>query len=510
MANPFETPVDDPAAHYAYGPPPMSRRAKGVVASLVAACALAVCGFIFSDEIARALEPAPRVYDPADAAHFAGFMRETLPNYVVAVGKQDAQLGPAREAFIAGAAFHDGLARRARGLADAVDEFLSWSSTALALKGERASEELTQIGDEVARLDRMLRAIGAPFSVDHDIGAIKDGARWKLRFLVRGSEILSISRFTTTTEQLLGENVHVARIERVDNLNVLDLVHGLTRDGVAFVLEGNARKDVVGRYLPALGGDRVVRDLFEKIPEPSVDDEIIAAHLVRLLPEDIRPFHEEIASLASARRDVLEEAKGLLAARRITIIPPEDFFFHDRTCRDYTGWIGQRGSPEFHERLRSFCASETQVSPATRERIARATEALVGHFVQGVERHEAWHVIATAPPPLNDAPPQAAREMVAYLGALADADDEACLLWDQLRQAMRFSTTSERLTATTVAMRALALRLGDKSGVDPTSRDCTPAKVRARALLVELFDEQRAMRHVAREDGVALLAATTR
>jgi hypothetical protein len=510
LGDPFETPIDDPAARYVYGPPPMSRRAKRALAAVVMGLALALCAFIYADELARALEPAPHAYDPRDGAQFAGWMKETLPQYVIAVGKRDdAALAPAREAFIAGSAFHDGLHRRARGLAAAVDGFIAWSSTALALKSERASDELTAIGDEVMRLDRMLRTIGAPFSVDHDIGAVKDGARWKLRFLVRGSEILSISRFTTSTAERQGVDVHVARIKRVDNLNVLDLVHGLTRDGVAFVLEGNARKEVIGRYLPALGGDRVLRDTFGEAPLRSVDDDVIAARLVTLLPEDIRPFREELASLASARRAVLEEAKVHLLARKITILAPEDFFLHDKTCRDYERFIGKRASPDFHARLRSFCASETDVSSSTRDRIARATEALVAHFVRGVERHEARHVVAVSPAPLNDAPPQAAKEMVAYLGALADADDEACLLWDQLRVAMRASAQTERFTATTVAMRALASRLEDTIGVDDRALDCSPAKARARMLLDELFQEGRSLRHVTRADGVALLSSTT-
>jgi hypothetical protein len=375
-------------------------------------------------------------------------------------------------------------------------------------------ETYVEVVDALGRLEDTLRAMLAPYSVDHDCLLVKVAGRWQLRFVVTTHEVLGVTRFASEEDVELT----ILRNRRVDTLNIVDLLHGKARGGRAIVLEEGVTRQVNSRYLPVLQQGGELRNLFDH-------DEVSAgvrlrAQLVDLLPEELRPYADEIGTLAGERRAALEELGEAYKRRRLVLIEPMELFFDEAWLSSVLRVARWRAGPELQQRLRRFSVHTDLEAPA-RARLERAREALLDALVLGVERHEAWHLLVPNPRTEAEGTPAVHREIVAYLGSLADAGHEFPLVEDHLHLLFKSADTREGASPTDIAVRVVTVGLMKRALEDKSLPRLEPgalaggswkamAKQRqqyARDFLRDQYGEERSLRVLSRRRGTADLQA---
>jgi hypothetical protein len=490
--------------------PARPRRGR-MAASLGGAALLAVAMIAgwWRVEIGRALEPAPASFDPKQAAPFSAWMREALPAYVIAVSRRDPErIGAAAVALEAAGAFNPTLLRRGAGFTAAVAQLLEYAGNDLLLqRTDRLQSLLDDVQRELEWLEEDLRRMRAPYCIDYDVVLFREGTSWAPRLIVRTSEILATSRFRAGTEELL-----VRRVARVDGLSLLDLTHGTTRNGIAQVHVAELREVVINRLLPALAARGELRDLLA--PGGGGVDfvaETFRATTLALLPEQVRPAAVRVGELAHARRRALEAVDALVAENGVRLVPPAGFFLSAAAWTELRDTVVEMGAPELVQRLRRF-SPDTDLTADAREEITRVSEHFVELLARNVERHEAWHLLVPAPRRAAVLPvdPNADHEVVAYLGMLADAEDEALTLVDDLIVRLASELEDPGVPPTPTALALRLLRTDDTgapplAGLEAASPAARVARQRrhlearrqwARARLHEWFGESRSIRWV--------------
>lgn len=467
--------------------PPSSKGVPVIIGVLLALAAVAVFGLVFATDIKRIFRPSPAPY--VAAFHEAGYrtwMTETFPKYVVAVGGGDAQRRQeAGNALVAAAAFHEAFAWHTQMFVDAIEGYIAWSKDTLIQDRDRASEALGESQQAIEDLEEMLRESGAPFSVDTQITAHKESTKWKLDFLARTSEVISISRWRAGDRE-----VEVMRVRRIDGLALKDLVHGKAKNGRAIVLEEGPRLAVVGRLMPGLGEEPELRDLGKPDISP-LNGPDMAAALSATLPEDVKPHVAAIGDLARRRRNALELVDLGLHKRRQRLIAPSAFFVHASYFDRLPRWSGIGA---LTDELKVFRA-DTDLDPALKTATERTVEALVAHYTTRVERHEAWHLLVPKPPPVPGLPGGATAELVAYVGELADAGPELPIVWDALLHLVARAKAEKARTSTDVAVMHLAEHVKPPPGLT-FEEQLAYVKRRAGELKKEWFHEERRLERI--------------
>lgn len=483
--------VDDDETLTALRPGATNRR-RVLLASACVALAATVLGY--RDEITEVLEPDPEPYSPTQHAKpMIAWMTEGLPTYVIAVSSEnekDRQRETAQ--FMEASRFHDGLARRVRRLVESVDEWYAKSSRPMTFRSpEDVQGGVEGIDRNVSAIESMLRAIDAPFSLSQEISGVKIDTRWRLRMIVTTTEVLRTTEFQDDER---GVAYFTLRVRRLDDLNIIDRVHGETRNGRAIILEGNARALIYSRYLPVLSSTAELRNLFERERASPTEESVLRAALRALLPEPLRPHAETIGALASERRDALESLEDALGRYGRKVREPEDFFFKARWLRELEAGLGRERHPDLLEQLERFSESG-QVSKEARDRVEAASEALLDRFLVGVERHEAWHLLAPSPKVVDNLSAHASAEAIAYLGALADSEGETPFVWDQLRAGFEALRASEPTTPTDVATMQLVPAVSREADAIHGVEDFYHRnRLAARRLLETWYGEKRGLR----------------
>lgn len=443
--------------------------------------------FLLREPLQRILEGEPTPYDPSMQPAFDGFMRESLPKYVVVVGRDDdATIAAEREKLIAAAGHHPEFQKRVVEVCDSIDKFRGFLQGATFKTREKLLDRLTPISDAVLRLEDTLRRANVPFTTDAQVNAYERQGQWRLSLVIRSSKVLMETKFRSGDD-----TVKVLRGQRIDNLSVKDLLHGKAQNGYAKIHVDGLRQLVYDRWLPVLRKGESLRDA--KIDQhPYTSDETLSAEelrpaLIATLPKDLQDEADRIGLIAAYRRLALEDVNAALSRYQSYLIPPKTFVLDEKVAEGLVVSLGEKRHPDEVTALRAVSEPNPKISLEERALIERAAEILFEHAARSVERHEAWHLLS--PKPKTTEPsisPYAASETVAYLGAIADAGDELPLAADYFFRIQRRLESSGAEGATAEALRFIGLKI-------TAVTDMQSLKAEARALLSSAFSETRSL-----------------